>query len=189
MDMAVQIALPKTAEEFDRWVLLPENAGRDYEFIAGEVREVVSNPFSSETAANILAEILTYAKKHKLGRVTGADGGYWIAGERYIPDVAFTRFERQPQPSHDAYNTVPPDLVVEVMLPIGRLLDSIAKIANYLLEGCVVWLVNPQTSQVSVMAPGQPAQKLGIGDTLDGGALLPGFRLPVREIFPQAADG
>lgn len=186
--MPVQIALPKTAEEFDRWVLLPENAGRDYEFIAGKVREVVSNSFSSETAANILAELLTYAKKHKLGRVTGADSGYWIAGERYIPDVAFTRFERQPQPSHDAYNPVAPNLVVEVLSPTNDEFEMHVKIANYLSEGCTVWLVDPQTSQVSVMVPGQSAQKLGIDDILDGGELLPGFQLPVRDIFPQAAE-
>jgi Uma2 family endonuclease len=188
MDMAVQIALPKTAEEFDRWVLLPENAGRDYEFIAGKVREVVSNSFSSETAANILAEILTYAKKRKLGRVTGADGGYWIANERYIPDVAFTRFERQPQPSHDAYNPVPPDLVVEVMSPTDDPLEASTKIVNYLSEDCVVWLVNPFALAVAVYEPGQPVKRLSIDDTIDGGEILPGFQLSVRDIFPQAAE-
>lgn len=186
--MAVQIALPKTAEEFDRWVMLPENAGRDYEFIAGEVREVASNSYSSETAANILAEILTYAKKRKLGRVTGADGGYWIAGERYIPDVAFTRFERQPQPSHDAYNPVPPDLVVEVLSPTGDALETSIKPVNYLAEGCTVWLVNPSALVAAVYEPGQPVKRLDIDDTLDGGVLLPGFQLSMCDIFPLPAE-
>jgi Uma2 family endonuclease len=188
MDMAVQIALPKTAEEFDRWVLLPENAGRDYEFIAGKVREVVSNNYSSRIALKIGMKIGVYLDRHDIGWMTGADGGYWIAGERYIPDLAFMSYERQDDAPSVAYNPVPPNLVIEVLSPGNEDFEMAVKIANYLSEGCIVWLVDPQTSQVSVMVPAQPAQKLSIDDTIDGGEILPGFQLPVRDIFPQAAE-
>jgi hypothetical protein len=36
---------------------------------------------------------------------------------------------------------------------------------------------------VEVYTPGAPARLLGLEDTLDGGAVLPGFTLPVRAIF------
>ncbi|MEJ5197516.1 MAG: SdrD B-like domain-containing protein, partial [Anaerolineae bacterium] len=49
--------------------------------------------------------------------VTGADGGYRVGDERYIPDVAFVSQSRQPAPSRDAYNAIAPDLAVEVLSP------------------------------------------------------------------------
>ena len=49
-----------TVEEFDAFVLRPENAAKRFEFVGGEIVHVVSNSFASETAANILAEIRMY---------------------------------------------------------------------------------------------------------------------------------
>jgi hypothetical protein len=39
---------------------------------------------------------------------------------------------------------------------------------------------------VDVYAPGEPVRTVGMGGTLDGGVVLPGFTLPVRELFPAA---
>ncbi|MBI5668352.1 MAG: hypothetical protein HZC41_10120 [Chloroflexi bacterium] len=36
-----------------------------------------------------------------------------------------------------------------------------------------------------VFRPGQPAQTLDINGTLEGGNILPGFSLPVKDIFPK----
>jgi hypothetical protein len=46
-------------------------------------------------------------------------------------------------------------------------------------------VVYPETREVEVHAPGQTARILGITDTLDGGDVLPGFTLAVKEIFPE----
>ena len=97
-----------TVEEFDRMARLPENAERRLEYIGGEIVSVVSNSYSSEVAANILISVGSYVKSRKLGRVTGADGGYKVVNERYIPDVAYISQARQPEPSHEAYNPNPP---------------------------------------------------------------------------------
>jgi Uma2 family endonuclease len=119
-----------------------------------------------------------------MGRVTGADGGYVVSGERYIPDVAFISKEKQPEPSHEAYNTTPPDLAVEVLSPSNDPGDIRIKLFNYLRAGTVVWLVDPDKKEVEVYASGQ-AKKLGLDSILDGGDVLPGFTLPVKEIFPD----
>jgi Uma2 family endonuclease len=181
--MAVQTRRA-TVEEFDQFVQLPENADRLFEYVGGEITEVVSNNYSSEIAARILIEIGIYVKSRNVGRVTGADGGYRVSGERYIPDVAFISREKQPEPSHEAYNPTPPDLAVEVLSPSNDLSDIRIKLVNYLNAGTVVWIVDPDKKQVEVYASGQ-AKKLGLNDTLDGGAVLPGFTLPVKEIFPD----
>jgi Uma2 family endonuclease len=149
------------------------------------VIEVVSNNYSSEIAMLIGAMLLVFVRENDLGRVTGADGGYVVSGDRYIPDVAFISKERQPEPSHAAYNPNPPDLAVEVLSPTDAPEVVRIKIVNYLHAGVTVWLVNPDKRQVEIYVPGQMADTVGIDDTLDGGDVLPGFRLAVKDIFPE----
>lgn len=173
-----------TKEEFYRFVALPENRDRNFEFIAGEIVEVVSNNESSEAAARLMAYFGGHVLTHKLGRITGADGGYVINGEDYIPDAAFMSFKRQPiRPNKVAYNPVAPDLAIEV-LSLGNSAKEIAtKIVNYMAAGTVLWLVDLETETIDVWIPSQPVKRLRIGDILDGGDVLPGFTLPVSELF------
>jgi Uma2 family endonuclease len=181
--MAVQTRR-MTVEEFDQFIQQPENAERLFEYVGGEIIEVVSSNYSSEVAARILIEIGIFVKNKNMGRVTGADGGYMVSGERYIPDVAFISKEKQPEPSHEAYNPTPPDLAVEVLSPSNDPADIRIKLFNYLHAGTVVWLVDPDKKEVEVYASGQ-AKKLGLDSILDGGDVLPSFMLPVKEIFPD----
>ncbi len=174
-----------TPAEFERFVSLPENAERRLELVEGDIVEVVSSSYSSETAANLLAEIRLFTKVHKLGRVTGADGGYVVGGERYIPDVAFISFARQPEPSHAAYNPQPPDLAVEVLSPSDEAAVLRIKIVNYLRAGTAVWLVDPTRQTVEIYAPDAAPRTLTADDMLDGGSILPGFTLAVKDIFPE----
>ena len=179
--MAVQTLL--TVEEFDRIAALPENADKRLEFIGGEIIDVVTNNYNSEIAATILAEIKVYAKTHDLGRVTGADGGYKVSGERYIPDVAFISKSKQPASSHEAYNSNAPDLAVEVVSPTDSTKEILDKVANYLAAGTVVWLIYPDKRQAKIYEPGQPVKTIIAEGVLDGGSVLPGFKLPLKDVF------
>jgi Uma2 family endonuclease len=49
----------------------------------------------------------------------------------------------------------------------------------------MVWVVLPETKQVEVYVPGQPMKLLGLDGTLDGGNVLPGFTLTVKDIFAE----
>src|SRR5262245_4518170 len=103
--MAVQkIGMPDS--EFDQFVALPENADRSFELIGGEIVEVVSNGVSSELGAYICGLLAVFARQNKLGYVTGADGGYVIGTQRYIPDCAFMSTTRQSKPTTEAYNAL-----------------------------------------------------------------------------------
>lgn len=177
-----------TVEEFDEFVELPENADRLFEYVGGEVVEVVSNNYSSEIAAIILAALVGFTRANGLGRVTGADGGYMVAGERYIPDAAFISKARQPEPSHAAYNPNPPDLAVEVLSPSNDLHGMRVKIVNYLYAGATVWVVDLARKRVEVYRPGQSPEIVGVNGTLSGDVVLPGFTLPVKEIFPDQPE-
>lgn len=181
--MAVQT--PVSVEEFEQIAALPENMNKRLEFIGGEIVEVVSNSDASEIAVRIAARISLYVESQGLGRVTGADGGYKVSGEDYIPDVAFISKVRQPQRPHTTWNPLAPDLAVEVVSPTDRVQDIADKVANYLLAGTLLWYVYPALQQVKVYMPGQPVKTLGLKDILDGGQVLPGFNLALKDIFPS----
>jgi Uma2 family endonuclease len=177
-----------TAAEFDAWVALPENQDHLYEWIAGEIFDVPSNPFASEIAALISFFIRLFMLQNQISsHVTGADGGYWVNGERYAPDVAYISAARQPQLATSGYNPNPPELAVEVISDPenSREQDALRrKIANYLVAGVLLWVVNPFARYVEVYAPGQPVKVLTGDDVLDGGGVLPGFALPIGELWP-----
>ena len=172
-----------TPEAFERITQLPENAERRFELVAGEIIEVVSSSYASMIAMYIGAKLLFFVDEQRLGRVTGADGGYVVGTERYIPDAALMTYQRQPEPSRQAYNPLAPDLAVEVMSPTDDERTLRIKLTNYLAAGTVVWVVLPDVQEVEIHAPGQPAQILSSADTLTGGDLLPGFTLAVADIF------
>jgi len=171
-------------DDFDRFALLPENCDRLFELIAGEIVEVAANPLSSNIAAIMSAFIGIFVLQHNLGHVTGAEGGYKIGAERYIPSVGFISYQRQSELSHfDGYIPNAPDLAVEVLRAATLETDMSIKIANYLAAGTVVWRVKPLERQIAVFVPGAPVIIFGIDDVLDGGDVLLGFALPLKDIF------
>ncbi len=173
-----------SVEEFDRFVALPENAERLFEYIGGEAVEVVSSQRASAIAYNIGFFIKLYLRTNNMGGlVTGADGGYEIAGERYIPDVAYVSGARQAEPSDQPYSPIPPDLVVEVLSPSNTPHEIRLKVVNYLAAGCTVWIVDLDRQAVEVYAPGRAGKTVYVDETLDGGDVLPGFTLAVKDIF------
>ncbi len=179
-----------TVEAFDQFVLLPENADRLFEYINGEIVEVPSNPCASYISGRFLRHIGAFADEHKLGYTTGEAGGYMVSGERYAPDVAFIAKAKQPQLAREGYNPNPPDLVVEFDFPstYESQVNLRTKVINYLAAGTVVWLALPDERVVEVYTPGQPVQRFGVNGVLDGGSVLPGFKLAVKDIFPDEQE-
>lgn len=176
-----------TVEDFEAFTELPENEDRLFEYIGGEIVEVPSNPSASWYSARVIGYFFLHLLSHNIGYVTGEAGGYMVSGERYAPDVAFISYARQPKLATRGYNPNPPDLAVEVDFPsTPQSQDNLRiKIANYLAAGTVLWLLRPETKTVEVYTPGQPVKILGMNDVLDGGDILPGFKLAVKDIFQE----
>ncbi len=173
-----------TVEEFDQFVELPENTDKLFEYIGGEIVEVPSNPYVSHIASRINRRFGNFVEDRNLGFVTGEAGGYMVSGERYAPDVAFLAKQKGPLAAK-GYNPMPPDLAVEVLSSADERDTIRLKIANYLAAGTLTWVVDPNTKTVEVYTPGQRAQRIGIDEVLDGGGVLPGFTLAVKDIFPD----
>jgi len=187
------LVMPQTrlsAEDFEALAEQPDYADVRLEFIAGEVYEVPSNMLASHVAMNLAAELGIYLKQNRIGWLTGADGGYRVGPDRYIPDVAFVSYARQASiPDKGGYKPVPPDLVIEVVSDVDNRKEGEVlrlKITSYLAQGAVVWVVVPQERRLEVHAPGQHSLALSEQDRLEGGAVLPGFRVRVGDLFPPA---
>lgn len=175
-------------EAFEAFVALPENANKRFELVNGEIIEVPSNPFASDISSIINYYVRDYVIHHRIGFVTGEAGGYMVNGEPYAPDVAYISKIKQPKLARQGYNPNPPDLAVEVEYPTSAKSERSLrlKLFNYLAVGTLVWVVYPETRQIEVYAPGgEPVKILGINDTLDGGAVLPGFTLALSQIFTE----
>jgi Uma2 family endonuclease len=171
-------------EEFDQFIQLPENADRNFELIAGEIVEkLVSGPRAAAIAAFIAGLLAVHVRQHDLGRVTGADGGYVVGSEKYIPDAAFISKTRQPVQPTDAYNPLAPDLAIEVLSPSNDDDEMRIKIANYTAAGSAVWVFDPDKRRIEKYKGLQPPVVLGEETTLEDEDLLPGFKIAVKELF------
>jgi Uma2 family endonuclease len=99
------------------------------------------------------------------------------------PDVLYFAPERQPV-DLDRYAETAPDLVVEVRSPSDRPCYLQRKVSEWLTFGCQqVWVVDAAQRTVTVHEPHRVTH-LTATDHLDGGALFPGFRVPIASLFP-----
>lgn len=184
--MALDLKTQLTLAEFEAFIAQPEQRDWTFEFIGGEIVEVPSNPFVSVIAARIITLIGMYLFQNTIqGHVTGEGGGFIIDGQVFAPDVAYVRS----LPTNKGFEPTPPLLVVEVISEPDSAEEQThlrRKMANYLAAGVVVWIVDYVARTVEVYAPNSAAQILTESQSLSGGAVLPGFTLPVKDIFPNA---
>ena len=138
----------------------------------------------SRIATHISTFFSAYLNEHEIGYVTGASGGYILTEtDIFIPDVGYISKTRLPEmPALEA--PVPPDLAVEVKTQKDWKRTLRYKAERYLeMRTQVVWLVFPDEQVAEVYVLDEDVQTIGIDGVLDGGDLLPGFTLAVREIF------
>jgi Uma2 family endonuclease len=173
-----------TAEE----LMELEDDGLKYELMRGElVTMAPAGRRSSRLGAEIVGRLLAHVKSLGLGEVYGADGGFILARNPDIvlaPDASFVRAERLHDVGEDGYLPLAPDLAVEVISPSERAGHISAKIIEYLDAGVrLIWLVDPRRQTVTVYTPDRTAHILRGPDVLDGADVLPGFNLPLTELF------
>ncbi len=173
-----------TAEELER---LPDDDNR-YELIEGEL--VAMAPVKLRhfrVTGNVYGPLHRHVTERNLG-VVGGEGGFVLFRDPdtvFAPDIAFVRADRWPTgDAEDHFGELAPDLAVEVRSPSESMRTLLAKARRYLAAGVLlVWLVDPETRTVIVLVPGMDPVTLTDGDVLDGGDVVPGFRLPVSDVF------
>ena len=138
-------------------------------------------------AMRLGARLLNFVEKRNLGLVTAAETGFWISRDPdtvRAPDVGFLRADRVPPGPTKGFFLGAPDLAVEVLSPDDRAGEVLDKVEDWLDAGCqAVWVVNPAKKTVSVYRPGAAVERLTASDALTEESLLPGFSLPLAEVF------
>lgn len=183
-----------TVEEFLEIARQPEYEGQRLELLDGELIVMPpSSPLNSEIAGLIVYYFNAYVLSRRLGRVTVGDGGYRLGPKTtLVPDVAFTSYDRGLDFSGSVVEGAP-DIAIEVISPSESAQDVRDKVWTYLQGGTrLVWAVYPKSKVVDVYRLASENQlaveKLTTDDMLDGGEALPGFMLPVKDIFPQEPE-
>jgi Uma2 family endonuclease len=112
---------------------------------------------------------------------------------RRRPDLAFVSQERWPAArpmDREAAWDVIPDLAVEITSPTDLIDDLMDKIEEYFAAGVrLVWVIYPKQRKLYAYQSPTSVRILREGDELDGGAVLPGFRVSLTSLFELERGG
>ena len=137
----------------------------------------------------LLVFLRAFIAPRNLGLLTGADGMMrLVPGLVRVPDIAFAAWDRVPGrrwPTGAIAGFVP-DLAVEVLSRSNTKAEMARKRREYFQAGVrLVWEVDPSSRTVAVFDAPEQFVLLDATGTLDGGAVLPGFALPLGELFSE----
>lgn len=125
------------------------------EILGGELHVTPRPAIRHAAASSVLGGGLNSAFHQ--GR--GGPGGWWILDEPelhlgediVVPDLAGWRREHMPHLPNEAYLTVAPDWVCEILSPSTERIDRLKKLRIYGREGIAhAWLVNPDARTLEV---------------------------------------
>ncbi|MFT3879501.1 MAG: Uma2 family endonuclease [Gemmatales bacterium] len=163
-----------------------------FEVVKGQRVELENmSSYSNQLATDLVIALANYAREKNLGTAL-SEALVSIpvkhdADNQRRPDVAYLSKERWPlsrrAPDTDPWPAVP-NLAVEVLSPNDRIQEVTDKIHEYFEAGVeLVWVVNPRRETVSVYTSAQQVTILGKSDTLTAGEVIPGFALPLGQLF------
>lgn len=167
---------------------MPDDGSR-HELVTGEIRKMP--PAGSEhgyRALRIASRLERYVDANGLGRVYTAETGFKLASDPdtvRAPDAAFVSRERVERAGRVAgFWPGAPDLAVEVVSPNDTHAQVVEKALAWLEAGCrMVLVADPERATVTVYRSREDIRILTTGETVDGADVVPGWRLPVTEVF------
>ena len=174
-----------TAEELLQMSQEPGDVA--HELVEGELVEMAPpGEIHADISAELAVRLRPYARQHNLGRVF-VELGFRLKSRPdtvRTPDVSLVKAERLPERLRRGFFPGAPDLAVEVVSPSDNAAYLDSKIQDYLRHGAQrVWVVYPETQSVVVYLLDGTAHRYGAADTLTDEEFLPGFALPLKELF------
>jgi len=174
----------------DLWGL-PDDGTR-YELIEGVLFEMApTGGDHSEIDVRLISRMFIFVDEHDLGTVYESSAGFVLSrvpATVLSPDAAFVRKARKPK-STVGFVDVAPDLAVEIVSLSNSRQEIARKIEQFFNAGTqLIWIVEPRLRSVTVWTSSQTWHELIKEDYLNGGDVLPGFRLRVANIFPRIEE-
>ncbi|NJK74276.1 MAG: Uma2 family endonuclease [Microcoleus sp. SU_5_6] len=167
-------------------ILSEAHLDHQLELVDGKI--IITGPsdiVSSEIGAELGTLLLNWVKPRKLGRVFESSGGFILPNsDLRVPDVSFVVAERLKQ-SKRYFAELVPDLVVEIKSQSDRIKPLREKIQSFLELGARVGiLIDPDKRTVTIYTTTAEPVVLRDGDILSIPELLPGWEVPVAELWP-----
>jgi Uma2 family endonuclease len=178
------VPTPGTATTDD--LLKPENA--HCELVDGTLVEKPVGWEETLLGARLVTLLSIFVDAHDLGEVNGGDGFVELpSGPVRAPDVTFVSHVRaRSRKPGQAIPRFAPDLAVEVLSPSNSKAEMARKRDEYFRSGVrLVWEIDPRTRTARVYTAADQFRDLSSADTLTGDPVLPGFALPLAELFAR----
>jgi Uma2 family endonuclease len=180
---------PGTATEADVLEALEAPRKRLCELIDGVLVEKPMGYAESFLASHLITLLNLFVQPRNLGQVTAPDGTVRLwAGRVRIPHVAYFSWDSLPNRRlpPEPIPTLAPDLAVEFLSISNTKAEMEIKRQDYFSAGVrLVWEIDPRARTVSVYTTPDGPVVLTEADVLDGGVVLQGFTLSVRDLFAE----
>lgn len=147
-----------------------------------------TSPESGWKNTKLIARTEIWSEKNDTGIVFDSSTMFTLPnGAKRSPDVSWMTKEKWESVSPSErrkFSRVVPDFVIELLSPTDNLLDTQAKMREYIENGVSLgWLIDPQAQKVHVYRANGETEILDNPETLSGEDVLKGFELNVREIW------
>jgi Uma2 family endonuclease len=172
-----------SAEQFDNY---PFEEDKRYELDEGELIEMTRPAYwHNQILQNLIVELALYFRKNAIGKSLLSENLYAFSPTlRLAPDAAVILGDRAAELQGSKVIHIVPDICAEVLSPSETPARVHRKLRQYFTAGVrEVWLIDPELRTVEVWTgPHLPDHEL-IGDETLVSALLPGFELPLTQLF------
>jgi Uma2 family endonuclease len=181
---------PGKATEADVLRHLEAGKKRLYELVDCTLVEKAVGSTEELLAIEIATRIKNRIRGRDVGVVLGGSGPVRLMrGNIRYPDVSFIAWEAFPDKDipDEAIWSVTPTLAVEVLSPSNTKKEIQRKLHDLFTTGCkMAWIIDHRTETAQVYLSPTSFKSLGPTGVLDGGKVLPGFKLPLAELFAEA---
>ncbi len=182
--------IPGTATEADVVRYVDGDDKRLVELIDGTLVEKTMGTYEGRLGGLVVHFIEDYLEVNDLGISFGADAPFRVLPRQVrLPDVSFVSWTKLPNRELPAESVaaLAPDLAVEVLSESNTRREMERKRRDYFTAGVrLVWQIDPDTRTAEVFTAPDQHTAVGPDGELDGGDVLPGFRLSLRRLFDRA---
>ena len=182
--MAVEQKLTSAA---DLWEMshLPEYANKRIELVDGRVIEMPLNGGRHGLIAlEVGVRLGNFIAEHDLGYSIAGGTGYQLSEWTVrVPDFGYIQRDRLPGGLSEDFVPVAPDLAVEVISHDDKAEIIHGRVLDLLHAGTHLMWVIYLTNRTAVIHTPSGSHMLDPDGILDSGDVLPGFSVPLKEVF------
>ena len=178
--------VPGTATEQDL-IDLMGRTDRLYELVDGVLVEKAIGCYEDLVGTILIQFMGDFVRARDLGVVLGAAGYLRLMpGSVRAPDVSFISWSKLPSRRFPKAPLAPlvPDLAIEVLSPSNTHAEMERKLGEYFAAGVrLVWYIDPELRSARIYTSAGEHKVVRSHENLDGGDVLPGFSLPLADLF------